>query len=431
MTTLVVRPSPVSGTCTVPGNKSISHRALLLGATARGTTHVRGLGLGGDVAATVACLKRYGIGIEASPDETTIDAPGIDSWVAPRSALDCANSGTTMRTLAGLAARRSFETTLDGDASLRRRPMDRVAKPLTALGARVTTTGGRPPLRISGGDLHGADISLDVASAQVKTAVLFAGLGAHETTTLTEPTVSRDHSERMLAALGAPLVEETAADGSHRVRIEAFDIPPFSTAVPGDVSSAAFLVAAALLTGEIRIDGVGLNPTRVRFLETARQMDGNVTTEIQGDEMGEPIGTVAATRSALKAVTVDGSDPGIQDELPLVALLATQADGETTVKAAGELRVKESDRIDSVVRGLRSLGADIHELVDGFVVRGPTRLRGATVDSFGDHRIAMMLAVAGLIADGETVITNFECAAVSWPRFEQTLAALGADAVLR
>jgi len=426
MSTLVVRPSCVAGRCTVPGNKSISHRALMLGAMARGTTRIAGLGLGADVRATIACLRGYGVSIE----DGVVSSPGIDAWTAPVGVLDCANSGTTMRTLAGLAARRDFVTTLDGDESLRRRPMERVATPLSKLGARIETADGRPPLRIAGGDLHGGDLSLAVASAQVKTAVLFAGLGATGTTSVAEPVASRDHTERMLTSLGAPLREERLPDGAHRVSVEAFEIPAFSTTVPGDVSSAAFVVAAALLTGEASVDGVGLNPTRTRFLDVARQMDGDIVFESEHDEMGEPIGSIDAQRSNLRGLTVDGSDPGIQDELPLVALLATQADGETTVKNAGELRVKESDRIDSVVSGLRSLGADIHELVDGFVVRGPRPLRGAVVDSFGDHRIAMMLAVAGLVAEGETVIENFECADVSWPGFADTLRSLGAEVEL-
>lgn len=430
MTTLRVRPSSVAGTCSVPGSKSISHRALMLGAVARGTSRVRGLGFGADVAATIACLRSYGVTIEASPDEALIESEGIAAWREPASELDCANSGTTMRTLAGLAARHTFTTTLDGDESLRRRPMQRVAEPLTKLGARVSTDDGRPPLEISGGALKGTDIALEVASAQVKTAVLFAGMGASGTTTVTEPVASRDHTERMLSALGAPVAEETLAEGSHRVRIEAFDVPVFELDVPGDVSSAAFIVAAGLLAGSVRIESVGLNPTRVRFLETVQRMDGNVTTEIAGDAMGEPVGAIVASSSSLKALTVDGSDPAIHDELPLIALLATQAEGETIVKSAGELRVKESDRIDTVVRGLRSLGADIHELVDGFVVRGRRRLRGAHVQSFGDHRIAMMLAVAGLIAEGETHVDGFECSAVSWPGFETTLEVLGADVIL-
>jgi 3-phosphoshikimate 1-carboxyvinyltransferase len=426
MSTLVVRTSEVSGRCTVPGNKSISHRALMLGAMASGTSHITGLGLGADVLATIGCLRAYGVQIE----DGVVTSPGIDAWDEPTDALDCANSGTTMRLLAGLAARQQFRTTLDGDASLRKRPMERVAEPLRTLGAAIETTDGRAPLRVHGGDLTAAQIDLEVASAQVKTAVMFAALGASGETVVTEPTASRDHTERMLRSLGAPIDE--AYGEVHTIRVRRFDVPTFATAIPGDVSSAAFVVAAALLAGEETIvEGVGLNPTRTSFISTCAAMGGHVVTDVTADEMGEPIGAITTKRSDLRGRIVDGSDPGIHDELPLVALLATQADGETVVKEAGELRVKESDRIDAVVRSLRAFGADIHELVDGFVVRGPRPLRSASVDSFGDHRIAMMLAVAGLIADGETTVTNFECADVSWPAFDEALRHLGADVELR
>ncbi len=423
MTTLVVRPSGVSGTCTVPGSKSISHRALMLGAMAKGTTRINGLGLGADVAATIDCLRAFGVDIPA--DGSLIASGGIDAWTAPATTLDCRNSGTTMRILAGLAARLTFTTTLDGDGSLRRRPMERVVDPLRILGAHVRATDGHPPIVIEGGDLKGTTVDLPVASAQVKTAAIFAGLGASGQTTVREPAPSRDHTERMLRSLGAPISESFGE--THDVTVSAFEVPPFETTVPGDVSSAAFLVTAAVLTGDAQVDDVGVNPTRMSFVDVVREMGGDVSIEVLRDELGEPIGSLVARHSPLVGVAVDGSDPGIHDELPLIALLATQAEGETTVKGAGELRLKESDRIDSVVRGLRALGAEIHELVDGFVVRGPTKLRGANVDPSGDHRIAMMLAVAGLVADGETRIDDFECSGVSWPGFEATLAKLGAD----
>jgi 3-phosphoshikimate 1-carboxyvinyltransferase len=256
--------------------------------------------------------------------------------------------------------------------------------------------------------------------------VILAALGASGETVVTEPVASRDHTERMLRSLGAR-IDESSRDEAHTVRVRAFEVPTFETTVPGDISSAAFLIAAALLTGEVEIENVGLNPTRTSFVDVVKQMGGHVVTDVTHDEMGEPVGPIVAKQSALHGVAVDGSDPGIQDELPLVALLATQADGETTVKGAQELRVKESDRIDSVVRGLRAFGAEIHELVDGFVVRGPTKLRSAEADPSGDHRIAMMLAVAGLIADGESRSTDFGCADVSWPGFDGALRDLGAS----
>jgi 3-phosphoshikimate 1-carboxyvinyltransferase len=432
MTTLVISgPASVSGSVSVPGDKSISHRALMLGAAASGRTTVRNLAPGADVASTMSCLESYGVRVERREDMASVHSRGIDDWTAPTEILDCGNSGTTMRVLAGLAARCAFETTLDGDASLRRRPMERVAEPLRAFGAKVLTAdNGRPPLSVVGGSLHAADVDTGVASAQVKTAAIFGALGADGPSTVTEPWHSRDHTERMLKALGVEIVERDE-NGEHRVDVTPSLTPPFDLAVPGDPSSAAFIVCAAVLAGDVHVEQVSLNPMRIGYLELLTRMGANVRWETLEDRMYEPVGFVDAQTSSLVAAMVDEEVvPRLHDELPVLAVVATQAEGETVVRGARELRIKESDRIAALTDGLRRLGADIDELDDGFVVRGPTELRGAPVDAYGDHRIAMALAVAGLVATGETRITGYECADISWPGFDAVLASLGAEVTL-
>lgn len=426
---LVVRgPASISGSVSVPGDKSISHRALMLGAVASGRTTVRNLAPGADVASTMACLQGYGVRIERRDDMASVHSRGIDEWIAPHGVLDCGNSGTTIRILAGLAARCSFETTLDGDASLRRRPMERVAEPLRAFGAHVRTSeDGRAPLSVSGGGLHAANVDTGVASAQVKSAAIFAALGAEGTSTVTEPLRTRDHTERMLRALGVDVAEQ-GDGGRHRVEIVPAATPPFDLAVPGDPSSAAFVVCAAALAGDVHIDQVALNGMRIGFLDVLAQMGADVSWEILEDRMNEPVGLIDARASGLRGIRVDEAIvPTLHDELPVLAVVATQAHGETVVGGARELRVKESDRIAALVDGLRRLGADVDELDDGFVVRGPSELVGATVDAYGDHRIAMALAIAGTVAKGETRITGYGCADVSWPGFDAVLRTLGVE----
>lgn len=430
MATLVVRgPGRVAGAATVPGDKSICHRALMLAATAKGRSRIGGLAPGRDVASTARCLVGYGVGLRVEGDVAEISGDGIADWNEPTGPLDCGNSGTTMRLLAGLAARHRFVSSFAGDESLQRRPMDRIAAPLRALGARVAAREGRfPPIDVSGGDLHGTRVELQVASAQVKSCLLLAGLGASGTTSVVSPAPTRDHTERMLAALGVGVRSARLESGAELVEVEAADIPPVRIDVPGDTSSAAFLAAAAVLTGSIRVHGLLLNPTRTGFFETLVGMGAAVRWEVSEERLGEPVGLVEAEVARLTGVTLESPViPGLIDELPLVAVLATQASGPTTVSGAAELRVKESDRIAAVAEGLRRLGATVNERPDGFAVEGPMPLRGATVDAWGDHRIAMALAVAGLVAEGETRIAGWEAADVSWPRFADTLAALGAD----
>jgi 3-phosphoshikimate 1-carboxyvinyltransferase len=437
MTTLFVTgPSEVAGSVSIPGDKSISHRGLMLGAVATGRTTLRNVAPGADVASTTSCLAGYGTAIERRDAIVTIDSSGIEQWREPQTVLDCGNSGTTMRLLTGLAAQLETCSRFDGDASLRRRPMERVAKPLRVLGAKVTTSeGGVPPVEVEGGNLHGAVIDTEVSSAQVKSAVLLAALGADDRCIVTEPFATRDHTERMLAALGAEISWARTPEGN-TIDLLPYIPPPFEVNVPGDISSAAFVIAAGVVAGAtggmVDMEGVGLNLSRIGFLEALRTMGADVSWDVTEERMHEAVGRIESRRSSLSPITIGEAEiPTIHDELPLLAILATQAEGESVVRGAGELRVKESDRIATTVAGLRRMGADIDEFDDGFVVRGPVRLRGATVDSAHDHRIAMAFAVAGLIAEGQTRIEGFESADVSWPAFGEVLASLGAKVELR
>lgn len=418
-----VRPSTVSGVASVPGDKSIAHRALMLAALARGSSRIDNLPLGADVAATAACVRELGAGVSVDAHRATVVATG--ELAAPSHDLDARNSGTTMRLLAGLLAGQNFGSRLIGDASLSRRPMDRVVKPLRSMGARIQAEGGCAPLAIDPGRLHGIDYTLPIASAQVKSALLFAGLFASGNTAITEPCPSRDHSERMLVAAGVRVQRmngTVTVSGSARPR-------PFSISIPGDISSAAFLMAAALLTGgDVCVVNTGVNATRTGFLDAIRDMGATIELSNMTEEMGEPVASVRVSGYIRAPIEIDQQQvPSLVDELPLIALLATQAPGRSTIRGAAELRVKETDRIAGVVSRLNALGADVRELADGMVITGPTPLHGARLDSGGDHRLAMMLAVAGLAADGEMIVEGAEAAAVSFPAFAESLRALAGD----
>lgn len=418
-----VRPGRIAGTARVPGDKSLAHRALLFAALAQGTSHLRHLPLGEDVLSTARCLRTLGVPLEADGDETVVRGGALRP---PTASLDAGNSGTTTRLLAGILAGQPFDSCLDGDASLRARPMDRIIRPLEAMGGQLEGTAGRVPLRIFGRRLSGIEYELPVASAQVKSAVLLAGLTAEGQTVVRERHASRDHTERMLQAMGAPLEREGLV-----TRVEAGPLRPLDFTVPGDLSSAAFLITAALLTGgAVTIPDVGLNPTRTGFLRVIERMGVQVTVADERLEAGEPVGTLRVAGAVEWPIEVGaGEVPQLIDELPLVALLATQAPGRSRVSGAGELRVKETDRIAAISRGLGRLGACVRELPDGFTVDGGARLRGAPVSSEGDHRQAMMLAVAGLVAKGETEVEGAEASAVSYPEFAATLVSLGAELV--
>ena len=403
------------GRFTLPGDKSISHRAAILGAMAEGRTLVRNYSTAADCASTLTCLRGLGIGITRQEDTVAIDGRGLEAWRPPTAVLDAENSGSTIRMLAGALAGRPFRTVLTGDESLRRRPLERVAVPLRAMGATVLTTDGRPPITIDGGRLRGLTYDLKVASAQVKTAVLLAGLQAEGRTTVREPAPSRDHTERMLPAFGVRVEREgLAATVEGGTRLRGTEI-----AVPGDASSAAFLVVAALVLpdSEVRLDGVLLSPTRTAFLDVLRSMGGRVEARLAATDP-EPVGSIVATSSSLVGATVDPAlVPSLIDEVPALAAAAAFARGEFTVAGASELRVKESDRIAALAEGLEALGARVRELPDGLVVEGGAPLRGARVRSHGDHRIAMALSVAALAAEGATEVEGAECVAVSFPGF--------------
>ena len=426
----------LSGELSLPGDKSLAHRALLFGALADGEMCVRGLPVGGDVASTRRCLEALGVQFESLAGGGVRVVPPV-RWPSGLT-LDCGNSGTTARLLAGLLAGLGVAATLDGDASLRRRPMRRVADPLRQLRAAVTTTvEGCLPLQVeaTGRALHGARIELPVASAQLKSAVLLAGLHAVGPTTVVEPALSRDHTERMLVAMGAVVERDGCAvtvpglrDGEKPARLRGLEID-----LPGDISTAAFFLAAGVWRPEssVVLRGVGVNPTRTGILDALHTMGARLRLANERTTGGEPVADLSVTSSPLRALTIEGAMvPRLIDELPILAVAATGAAGTTVVRDAGELRHKESDRIATTVAQLARLGADIHERPDGFEIHGPSVLRGAEVDAGGDHRLAMALAVAALGADSETVITGAEAASVSHPGFWDDLAGLaGRDRV--
>jgi 3-phosphoshikimate 1-carboxyvinyltransferase len=412
------------GRFNLPGDKSISHRLAILGAMAEGETRIFGFSTAADCAATLRCLAALGVDVRLRDGAVLVSGRGPGGMAPARSALDAGNSGSTLRMLAGVLAGRPFRSVLDGDVSLRRRPMERVVDPLRAMGATIASTAGRAPLTIEGGPLRGIQWDLPVPSAQVKTAVLLAGLQAEGETTVREPAPSRDHTERLLPAFGAALARDrgvTTLPGGQRLRAA-------SMAVPGDVSSAAFLIVAALIRphSEVRVEDVLLNPGRTAFLDVLRAMGAAIETGIVRSEP-EPVGWIQARSSALHGITLPpGAVPALIDELPILAVAGAHAEGSFTVTGAAELRTKESDRIATLCEGLARMGADVLEQADGFTIEGGRRLHGSVVRSHGDHRIAMALSVAALAALGPTEIADAECVAVSFPDFYHVLAR-GAD----
>jgi 3-phosphoshikimate 1-carboxyvinyltransferase len=407
------------GRFTVPGDKAISHRLAILGALAEGETRIENFGSAADCASTLGCLEALGVVVRRERGGVTVAGRGPEGLRPPTADLDAGNSGTTLRMMSGVLAGRPFRSVLTGDASLRRRPVERVAVPLRAMGARLTSTDGRPPLVIEGGPLGGVDHELPVASAQVKTAILLAGLQAEGRTSVREPSASRDHTERLLPLFGVPVERGdryVAVQGGARLR-------PVTLRVPGDASSAAFLVVAALIVPEssVHIDDVLLNPARTAFLDVLRSMGGAVTWGVE-HEAPEPTGWIEARSSTLQGVAVpEPLVPSLIDEVPALAVAGACAQGVFSVSGASELRVKESDRITALAEGLRRLGAEVEERPDGFSIRGGRPLSGARVRAHEDHRIAMSLAVAGLAARGETEVEGAECIGVSFPEFPSLL----------
>ena len=461
MTSLIVSKSgPLRGAIAVPGDKSITHRALILGALAEGDTRVRGWVPAEVCLATLRCIRALGVEVEDVPDSSDllIHGVGLRGLAEPADVLHCAGSGTTIRLLAGLLAGQPFTSVLTGTDPLRRRPMGRVAEPLRQMGATILgRDGGKlAPLTIRGGNLHGIDYAMPVASAQVKSAILLAGLFAEGETVVHEPGPSRDHTERMLAGFEVEVKVEAEGRGA-AVRLQGGQrlIGGGELTIPGDFSSAAFpLVAAAIVPGsDVRLTGVGVNPTRTGLYDLLVAM-GDVRTEIEGltrDEgrrrrrappreiprhssfvirhsPGEPLADLAVHASPLRATEAHG-DLIVRaiDEFPIFAVAATQAEGTTVIREAAELRVKESDRIVSVATELRKMGAHVEERPDGMLIHGPTRLHGAAIECHRDHRLAMALAVAGLVADGPTEIRGAEAIGDSFPNFVEAMQALGAE----
>lgn len=419
----------INGTVEVPGDKSISHRVGILGALSSRGIEVTNFSSGADCASTLDCVERLGCSVERQGDRVKV-ARGEGIAEASRT-LDAGNSGTTARLLCGLLAGvPGTFSVLTGDDSLQRRPMSRIVDPLRVLGARIDGRDGgkRLPLSIRGTRLTGGQYVLPMASAQVKSALLLAGLSAQGSVTVVEPLSTRDHTEIMLEHLGVPI----RRDGDSVTVYPFDDLPGGSWRVPGDFSSAAFWIVAAAICSDssVRLSGVGLNPTRTGLLEVLRSMGLDCSVENESAQGGEPVGDLIVRSSSLSSVSV-GSDmvPSMVDELPVLAVAATQAEGTTEIRGAGELRVKECDRIAAVAEGLRAMGADITEHDDGWTIPGSQRLRGATVDSRGDHRIAMAMAVAGLAADGPVEILGSDCVSISYPEFFSQLEELSEDLV--
>jgi 3-phosphoshikimate 1-carboxyvinyltransferase len=411
---------PLQGSLTIPGDKSVSHRSVMFAALADGTSHIEGFLEGEDTRATARIFSQLGVRIETpSPSQRIVHGVGIDGLKAPDAPLDCGNAGTGMRLLAGLLAGQAFDCTLIGDESLSGRPMRRVTGPLSQMGARIDTeSDGTPPLHVHGGQsLHGIDFASPVASAQIKSAVLLAGLYAQGETQVTEPHPTRDYTERMLSAFG---VDIEFSPGKARLRggqrLRATDI-----VVPADFSSAAFyLVAASIIPGsELRLKQVGLNPRRTGLLHALRLMGANITEENPAEQGGEPVADLVVRYAPLKGARIpEALVPDMIDEFPALFVAAAAAEGQTVVSGAAELRVKESDRLAAMATGLRALGMQVDETEDGATLHGGVRLGSGTIESHGDHRIAMAFAIAGQISDGEVRINDIANVATSFPDFD-------------
>lgn len=412
----------LKGEVTIPGDKSISHRAVMLGAISQGTTRITNFLRGADCLSTIACFRKMGIDIQESPEQILVHGKGLHGLKAPADTLDVGNSGTTARLISGILAGQSFDSTLTGDASIQKRPMKRIMTPLSMMGADVTSLHGNgcAPLEIRGSHLKGIHYDSPVASAQVKSCILLAGLYGDSETSVTEPCVSRDHSERMLSGFGASLLTE----GSTVTIQPEPNLAGQDITVPGDISSAAYFIAAALLVpgSELLIRNVGINPTRDGILRICRQMGADITILDQREHGREPVADLLVKHSALKGTVIEGEViPTLIDELPVLAVMAAFAEGCTVIRDAQELKVKESNRLDILVHHLSAMGADITGTEDGMMIHGGRTLHGAVLESHFDHRIAMSFAVAGIAAEGETEILQADCVDISYPGFYKDL----------
>lgn len=408
----------LQGTLTIPGDKSISHRSVMFGAIATGKTTVDGFLLGEDCLSTIDCFRKLGVKIDVEGTNVSIDSPGIEGWQEPTEVLYTGNSGTTTRLMLGILAGSTVHSVITGDASIGKRPMRRVIDPLRQMGAQITgrADGQYTPLAIQGTTVQAIDYHMPVASAQVKSAILLAGLRAEGTTIVRETEISRDHTERMLRQFGAQVDE---VEGVISLK-GGQTLTGTHVSVPGDISSAAFfLVAGAICEdSKITLENVGINPTRDGIIEVLHNMGASITVMPNEDSQSEPTAIITIETSTLEGTTIEGDIiPRLIDEIPILALLATQANGKTIIKDAEELKVKETDRITAVVDELKKLGANIEATEDGMIIEGPTPLRGARLQTYGDHRIGMMGAVAALITDGAVILDDAECIAVSYPSF--------------
>ena len=413
---------PLHGEIEIPGDKSISHRAIMFGSLAKGITEVTHFLQGADCLSTISCFQKLGIEIEKTQEKIIIHGKGLHGLSAPTDILDCGNSGTTTRLISGILSGQNFTSTLTGDASIQKRPMKRIMDPLRQMGADITSVHDNncAPLMIKGSKLHGIHYHSPIASAQVKSSILLAGLYADGETRVTEPYISRNHSEIMLSHFGANVrTEETTAILLPNPILEGQKI-----AVPGDISSAAYFIAAGLLVpgSEILLKIVGINPTRDGILRVAKEMDGNVELLNINTDNGEPTADILVKFSALHGITIGGEIiPTLIDEIPIIAIMAAFAKGTTIIKDAAELKVKESNRIQVMVDNLKAMGADIESTDDGMIIHGGKDLYGAIIDSHMDHRIAMSFAIASLLADGHITILDKNCVDISFPTFYQDL----------
>lgn len=414
---------PLRGELTVPGDKSISHRAVMFGALACGTTEVTNFLQGADCLSTIDCFRRLGIEIDNTPEKILVHGKGLHGLQAPLEMLDTGNSGTTTRLISGILAGQCFETILNGDSSIQSRPMKRIMEPLAQMGADIVSINGNgcAPLRIRpAASLHGISYQSPVASAQVKSCILLAGLYADTPTSVTEPQLSRNHTELMLSGFGA----DVRTEGNTTVIRPEPDLRAMKLKVPGDISSAAYFIAAALTVpdSELLIKNVGINPTRDGILRVLREMGADISLQNKKISGGEPTADLLVKYSSLKGTIIGGAlIPTLIDELPVIAVLAALAEGTTIIRDAAELKVKESNRIDTVAAALTAMGAHVQATDDGMIIDGGYPLHGAVVDSHLDHRIAMSFAVAALAADGETEITGADCVRISYPDFYETL----------
>ena len=415
----------LKGQIQVPGDKSISHRSVMFGSIAQGTTEIHGYLQGADCLSTISCFQKMGISIENKGETVLVHGRGLHGLTRPDSVLDCGNSGTTTRLISGILSAQSFDVTLTGDASIQKRPMKRIMEPLSQMGARITSVhdNGCAPLFIQGSPLHGIHYTSKVASAQVKSSILLAGLYAEGETRVTEPYISRNHSEIMLRSFGADIRTE----GTTAIIQPAKELFANKIQVPGDISSAAYFIAAGLLVpgSEILLKNVGINPTRDGLLRVCKDMGADITL-LNVNMEGEPTADLLVRTSSLHGTTVGGEIiPTLIDEIPMIAVMAAFAEGTTVIKDAKELKVKESDRILVMAENLSRMGADITPTEDGMIIHGGKPLHGAEIDSYLDHRVAMSFTVAGLLCDGPLSIKGGDCVKISYPEFYEDLYRLG------